>query len=251
MKPRVFIGSSAEKVDLAERLQKRLQYVADVTIWSQGLFTLSESTLDQLLQAIRKFDFAIFVFATDDDLTIRAQSLRAVRDNVVFELGLFMGRLGKNSTFILAPKASDMQWLSDLAGFTPARYDAKRYESAPDAALGPPGLEISDAIKANFTPLPGVYVMGTHNRLGVGWRTYADFEGAMDVYTSDAHLHGGAKGGVRYPWTDNAENPRYGTTAQVSARQASDVGLSDFGVQICERQLPCRSRRHSTGDGDR
>jgi predicted nucleotide-binding protein len=44
------------------------------------------------------------------------------RDNVIFELGLFMGALTRTRTFVLAPSQVDLKIPSDLLGVTFLRY---------------------------------------------------------------------------------------------------------------------------------
>jgi predicted nucleotide-binding protein len=59
----------------------------------------------------------------DDDITIsRNIEQRAPRDNVIFELGLFMGLLTRRRTFIALPRGVDQKLASDLKGLTPFEY---------------------------------------------------------------------------------------------------------------------------------
>lgn len=134
--PRLFIASSKEGLDYAYAIQKNLDDDADVTVWTQGIFDLSATTVESLIGALDKFDFAIFVFAPDDVLRIRQRKFVAVRDNVVFELGLFMGKLGRDRTFIVVPKSSDLRIPTDLAGITPGKFNPERNDGNLSAALG-------------------------------------------------------------------------------------------------------------------
>src|ERR1022692_1659029 len=97
----VFVGSSRESRRVAYKLQQNLDEDADVTVWDQNVFRLTKSNLESLLEQLRRSDFGIFVFAPEDLIRLRSTSLKAVRDNVLFELGLFMGRLGRERTFIV------------------------------------------------------------------------------------------------------------------------------------------------------
>jgi predicted nucleotide-binding protein len=89
MKPKVFIGSSVEALQTAHAIQENLEHDALCKVWNQGIFQLSGNALDDLFNAMKEHDFAIFVFQGDDILKMRNDTVRTVRDNVIFELGLF------------------------------------------------------------------------------------------------------------------------------------------------------------------
>lgn len=148
MKPSIFIASSSESVDVAYALQEDLEHAAEVTVWSQGVFDLSRYALESLLDVLESSDFGLFVFAPNDVLSIRGQDKQAVRDNVVFELGLFIGRLGRERNFILIPKGNEegFRLPTDLLGLTPALYEPNRQDANLQAALGPASSTIMKAI---------------------------------------------------------------------------------------------------------
>jgi hypothetical protein len=119
----LFIGSSTEGLEVARALQLELDRDAEVEIWSQGVFGLSEGSLSSLVAAVNRFDFAVLVLTADDLTVSRGVEHQAPRDNVLFELGLFMGGLGVDRTFIVFDR-SGPPWLpSDLAGVTSATYE--------------------------------------------------------------------------------------------------------------------------------
>src|SRR6516225_11104571 len=122
MKPRIFLGSSAQQEKLLQALTRGLADIADVDAWTT-VFNPGVSALDRLVELSREVDFAAFVFAQDDWTTSdRSESGQASpRDNVVFEAGLFGGALGMRRTFILHAHGSKLP--SDLLGLTSVRYD--------------------------------------------------------------------------------------------------------------------------------
>ena len=102
--PDVFIGSSSEQLRTAREVRELLRPDLDADVWDEGVFGLGNSYLEDLLKAVDTYDFAVFVFAPDDLTTMRAKRAASVRDNVVFELGLFMGQLGRHRAFWLVPR---------------------------------------------------------------------------------------------------------------------------------------------------
>ncbi|WP_441227902.1 TIR domain-containing protein [Tardiphaga sp. 20_F10_N6_6] len=137
MKPRVFIGSSVEQLELAYAIQDNLQHDIESTVWDQGVFELSRTAMASLIDQLDDSDFGIFVLAPDDVTTIRKTDKSTVRDNVVFELGLFIGRLGSERCFLVVPaNVEDLHLPTDLLGITPANFSPDRQDGNMQAALG-------------------------------------------------------------------------------------------------------------------
>jgi predicted nucleotide-binding protein with TIR-like domain/uncharacterized protein DUF6879 len=136
-KPRLFIGSSSEGLPIANSIQELLTDTADVTVWNQSAFELSATVIEGLSKATQSFDCALFVFSPSDVATIRSREYSIVRDNVVFELGLFGGALGRERCFIVQPSDEPLRLPSDLLGIVVASYEATRPDGNLVAALGP------------------------------------------------------------------------------------------------------------------
>jgi hypothetical protein len=138
MKPRMFIASSVERLDLAYALQEGLEHDVEATVWSQGVFSLSRTAMASLIDVLDETDFGSFILAPDDVTAIRMAAKQTVRDNVVFELGLFVGRLGSDRCFMVVPRGvDDLHLPTDLLGLTPATFDPDRQDGNMIAALGP------------------------------------------------------------------------------------------------------------------
>ncbi len=153
MKPPLFIGSSKESLDIAYALQENLEPVAEVTVWDQGIFTLSQPMISSLLKALDNSKFGVFILSPDDVTKIRGKDYPTARDNLIFELGLFIGRLGLERTFFIIPQDSkDIHLPSDILGLTPAYFDANRKDSNLRAALGPASNQIRQAIISLESP---------------------------------------------------------------------------------------------------
>lgn len=147
--PRVFIASSGEHLDLANAVQVNLERDAITRVWTQGAFRLSGYPLDNLLAELDQCDFGVFVLAPADRATIRSKRVSIPRDNVVFELGLFTGRLGRQAVFIVVPRSEPALSLpTDLAGLVVGDYQPPDREGDVFAALGPVCTKIRYEIRA-------------------------------------------------------------------------------------------------------
>ncbi|MBC3539257.1 TIR domain-containing protein [Rufibacter sediminis] len=128
-KPRLFIGCSVESLNIADAINENMDHTLEVTIWRNGTFSLSNNTIDDLVKMASSVDFAVFIFSPDDLLTIRAEQKKVVRDNVIFELGLFIGKIGKERCYIVKPRGVDLHLPTDLLGMTTADYEPNRSDN--------------------------------------------------------------------------------------------------------------------------
>lgn len=121
--PVLFIGSSTEGLNLVNEIYKRFQDQPVVLRpWSEGVFQASYTAIENLVKSAQESDFAALVLTSDDVTISRGKKLPSPRDNVIFELGLFMGALGRERVFILKPRGIDVRIPSDLLGVTWLEY---------------------------------------------------------------------------------------------------------------------------------
>ena len=146
-KPSVFVGSSSEGLEFARAIRTLLVPDAEVNVWQEGFFRVGDVTVEALLNALPRFDFAVLVLSPDDVTTSRANITASPRDNVIFELGLFMGRLGRSRTFMVRPRETAVKLPSDVAGITAAMYDWPRADGDMRAAVGAACDDIRQAIR--------------------------------------------------------------------------------------------------------
>lgn len=122
MKPRIFIGSSTEGLRLAEYLKHKLNEACfEPYIWTDDIFKANSSVLETLLKEASLFDFGILIATKDDYTTKRDEKFDTPRDNVIFEYGIFLGRLGLNRAFVIQEKGSKLP--SDMYGITVPRFE--------------------------------------------------------------------------------------------------------------------------------
>jgi hypothetical protein len=149
-KPKLFIGSSSENVEISYAVQENLEQDFEVTVWNQAVFELSRSTLESLDEKAGDYDGAAFIFSPDDVAQVRGEAKNVIRDNVIFELGLFIGRLGRERTFMIIPRGTESLHLpSDLLGIAAATYDGSRSDGNWKASLGPACNQIRNAFKSS------------------------------------------------------------------------------------------------------
>lgn len=113
--PSIFIGSSKEGLKVAQQIEKALEDFAQCKLWTDA-FGFGVSNYDNLIKQIALYDYAILVATADDLLESRKQNFKSARDNVLFELGMFAGGLGKSRVFYVVEEGTKIP--SDLSGIT-------------------------------------------------------------------------------------------------------------------------------------
>lgn len=150
MKPsKVFIASSTEGSSITETIQEllnqNLREKIEVRPWTRE-FELSKTYIETLEEVSDEFDFAIIILTPDDISTSRSEIKQTPRDNVIFELGLFMGSLGRNRCFIVREKRPDLKIPTDLLGIKEASFRLST-KSDLKTALSRPCSQIIEIIK--------------------------------------------------------------------------------------------------------
>ena len=136
-RPVLFMGCSTEALPVARAIESTLAPDPIVVrVWADDTFEASSFPIESLERELSGADFAALVLSPDDRVVSRDVTSDAPRDNVVFELGLFMGALGHSRTFLVYPAAIDIKIPTDLEGLTALTYE-----------LGPQG-ELESAIAA-------------------------------------------------------------------------------------------------------
>jgi hypothetical protein len=122
---KVFIGSSVEGIPVMEALHAQFEFDDDIKTypWTLINFAISKTPLDSLEDFLESHDYAVLIFTPDDNVSKRDETKSAPRDNVLFEFGLFLGRLGRERTFVVRPRGRDLHIPTDLKGLTPAEYE--------------------------------------------------------------------------------------------------------------------------------
>jgi predicted nucleotide-binding protein len=122
-KPMLFIGSSTEGLEPARAIRNLLDTDVQCWLWNEAFFQFGLGFLESLVVRLKTFDFAVLVATPDDETTSKNVSSLSPRDNVIFELGLFIGHLGRERVFLVHPARQQIKIPSDLAGVTTAQYD--------------------------------------------------------------------------------------------------------------------------------
>ncbi len=189
--PSVFIGSSAEDIEIARALQVQLDRDSEIPVWDQGFFELSKTTIDSLTKGLDAADFAILVFTGDDLTRIRGTTNVVARDNVIFEYGLSIGRLGLDRCYSVVDESQNLTLPTDLLGVTIARY-RPRESGDLIASVGPACTLIRRRIKdLGFRPKVDLDELSSHQGVrdfcssisGYWWeRIFTDEESAISYF---------------------------------------------------------------------
>jgi len=134
---RVFIMSSTEALHIAREVQSHFEHdYFSVVIWTDGVFRASSYPIESLVKAVKDSDFAIAIAQPDDLTNTRGQAKPVPRDNIIFELGVFIGHLGRERTLLLEPRGEEVKLPTDLSGLMTIGYRYREPKDLP-SLLGP------------------------------------------------------------------------------------------------------------------
>jgi predicted nucleotide-binding protein len=109
--PRIFIMASATEMEVAHTMEQALAAASfHGAIWQNG-----SHAIEQLEQALDQADIAVII-------ADRAADGESSRDNIIFELGFSIGRLGRHRTFLIEPRSEKMELPHELAGINTITY---------------------------------------------------------------------------------------------------------------------------------
>lgn len=106
MQPQTILFSSSGSYAVAEGLYENLKDRHNVTLWKQFFGENRTTPLWTFLKKLFHYDYAILVLANDSlvyDTVTQGQQAWIPKDNVIFELGATMARLGPQKTILLVP----------------------------------------------------------------------------------------------------------------------------------------------------
>jgi hypothetical protein len=182
---RVFVASSSEQIATAQMVadsikaadQKEKKPMLEVYTWQEGVFSFSSAYIESLENELDRADFAIVVLTADDSGSVRKTEVNLPRDNVIFELGLFAGRLGRKRCFFFIDGESDTKIASDLSGVKPVKF----YENTRAEDAGKPSLKYqSEIVRYQMLQLGPRYKPSRQTRAlqEERWRFCSRIEGA-------------------------------------------------------------------------
>ena len=150
-KPEIAIFSSKTLIPIAEAIRDNLKHQFTVTPWTEGFFRSNEIALNTFLKKLLCFDAAVVVLGADDlreSVSAGGAKEWVPRDNVIFELGACMSRLGTQKVFFVVPESPVVLLPSYFKGFGPLSYEQRADGNLP-AAVG----SACTAIKTQFAQL--------------------------------------------------------------------------------------------------
>jgi CRP/FNR family cyclic AMP-dependent transcriptional regulator len=140
--PKLFIISSSEAKHVAYALRDGLKADVFSTVWDDGVFFAGGYPLEGLEKQVAESDFAVAIAEPDDIVRSRGHQSPTLRDNVLFELGLFMGKLSRYRAIAVHPRVKNLWIPSDLQGLT-----VIPYEPGDDSTVADRLKPVCDAIR--------------------------------------------------------------------------------------------------------
>jgi predicted nucleotide-binding protein len=126
-RPVIFIGSSTEGLQVAREIHAGFSHDDFVVHnWTKNVFVPGHGTMEDLERLITMADFGVLICTPDDRVVNEERGVDeyAPRDNVILELGMCLGALGRRRTLLVQPRLKDLKIPTDMLGITPINYKA-------------------------------------------------------------------------------------------------------------------------------
>ncbi len=107
---KVIVGSSSEFKDyarwLAVRANAERPQFADLSVWDDlFFFPAGQSLIPEFLEKLDSCDYTVFLLTADDITHSRGRKRYSPRDNIIFEFGMSIARIGLSRTILLVQQA--------------------------------------------------------------------------------------------------------------------------------------------------
>lgn len=157
VKPRVFIGSSTEGLEVARLIDQGLSSDADCFLWTDHrIINTGGYIIEGLEHALDVCSYAVIVMTPDVISRSRGKSRLSPRDNLVLELGMFFGRHGRKSVFMIVPERQDFELPSDLDGIVTGKYRTMKLDDGVIYNVTDACVRISEVLRRHRPPHPRV-----------------------------------------------------------------------------------------------
>jgi CRP/FNR family cyclic AMP-dependent transcriptional regulator len=145
---RILVMAPEDGMEVARAVGQALEKDGvTVSVWADGVFRSKKYSIGRLEEELDDSDFAIAVVAPGK--TAAGESEEG-RENVIFELGFFIGRLGRNRTLLLEPVKEKANLPADLNGLITLTYRPAARAGIADAVAS--ACERMRAIVSEFGP---------------------------------------------------------------------------------------------------
>ena len=131
-KPRIFVGASSEAEEIDREVRRIIENLGAQAIGWRDIPKSGDNMVDVLVGLPSSVDGALLIVTPDDITHSRSMDRMAPRDNVIFELGIFISRLGKHRTGIIhvvSENQSKAALPTDLNGLTTTKYSPDKPEN--------------------------------------------------------------------------------------------------------------------------
>ena len=147
-KPRLIVFSSGKAIKVAEAVKQNLERGFVVDVWTENFFDDNNSPpLNTFLKKLMCYDVAVLILGDDDVQlsTVDGKPINVPRDNVIFELGATMARMGTRKTFLLTPEEPHVKLPTYFKGIEPLTY-CKRSDENYVSGTGSACAQIRDRV---------------------------------------------------------------------------------------------------------